>query len=57
MANGLPHRSRDLEATIANLQLGPFAPRVHAILDRRIRDDLQDLGHRVNRKKVRRLIG
>lgn len=32
-ANGLPHRSRDLEAAIANLQLGPFAPRVHAILD------------------------
>lgn len=33
-ANQLPHRSRDLEFAIANLQLGPIAPRVHAILDR-----------------------
>lgn len=33
-ANRLPHRGRDLEAAIANLQLGPFASRVHAILDR-----------------------
>jgi hypothetical protein len=30
----LPHRGQDLEAAIANLQLGPRAPRVHAILDR-----------------------
>mgnify|MGYP000343437804 CR=1 FL=1 len=33
-ANRLPHRGRDLEAAIANLQLGPLAPRVHTILDR-----------------------
>lgn len=33
-SNGLPHRKRDLEFAIANLQLGPLAPRVHAILDR-----------------------
>lgn len=32
-ANALPHRQRDLEAAIANLQLGPFATRVHEILD------------------------
>jgi hypothetical protein len=35
-ANALPHRSHDLEAAIANLQLGPFAPRVHGILDRHL---------------------
>ena len=35
-ANRLPHRSQDLEAAITNLQLGPFAPRVHAILDRHL---------------------
>jgi hypothetical protein len=33
-ADRLPHRGQDLEAAIANLQLGPLAPRVHAILDR-----------------------
>jgi hypothetical protein len=33
-SNRLPHRQRDLEFAIANLQLGPLAPRVHAILDR-----------------------
>ena len=33
-AGRLPHRSQDLEAAITNLQLGPLAPRVHAILDR-----------------------
>jgi hypothetical protein len=33
-ADALPHRRRDLEAAIANLQFGPLAPRVHEILDR-----------------------
>lgn len=33
-ANALPHRNQDLEVAIANLQLGPLAPRVHAIIDR-----------------------
>jgi hypothetical protein len=33
-ADRLPHRGRDLEAAIANLQLGPLASRVHAVLDR-----------------------
>lgn len=32
-ADSLPHRRQDLEAAVANLQLGPFAPRVHEILD------------------------
>ena len=35
-ANALPHRAHDLEAALANLQLGPLAPRVHAILDRHL---------------------
>ncbi len=33
-SNALPHRKHDLEAAIANLQLGAMAPRVHAIIDR-----------------------
>jgi hypothetical protein len=32
----LPHRGQDLEAAIANLQLGPLASRVHALLDRHL---------------------
>ncbi len=32
-ADALPHRGSDLETAIANLQLGPCAERVHAILD------------------------
>lgn len=32
-ADGRPHRSHDLQTAIANLQLGPLAPRVHEILD------------------------
>ncbi|MFA6309939.1 MAG: hypothetical protein WC681_00585 [Sterolibacterium sp.] len=35
-SNALPHRRQDVEAAIANLQLGPLAPRVHAIIDRHI---------------------
>jgi hypothetical protein len=35
-SNALPHRKHDLEAAIANLQLGSLAPRVHAIIDRYI---------------------
>jgi hypothetical protein len=35
-ANALPHHRHDLEAAIANLQLGPMASRVHAILDRHL---------------------
>ena len=32
-ADACPHRQRDLEAAVANLQLGPLAARVHEILD------------------------
>jgi hypothetical protein len=35
-ANALPHRRHDLEAAIANLQLGPMATRVQALLDRHL---------------------
>jgi len=35
-SNALPHRRHDLEAAVANLQLGSLAPRVHAIIDRYI---------------------
>lgn len=35
-SNALPHRTRDLEVAIANLQLGPLASRVHATIDRYI---------------------
>ena len=34
LSNALPHRQRDLEYAILNLQLGTFAPRVHILLDR-----------------------
>lgn len=35
-ADALPHRRHDLEAAIANLQLGPFAPRVHVLLEKHL---------------------
>ncbi len=35
-ANALPHRQNDLEAAVANLQVGPFAPRVQALIDRHL---------------------
>ncbi|MFA1685911.1 hypothetical protein ACDY99_20680 [Achromobacter dolens] len=35
-SNALPHRKHDLEAAIANLQFGPLASKVHAIIDRYI---------------------
>lgn len=35
-ADALPHRSRDLEYAIANLQLGPNASRVHEIIDQHL---------------------
>jgi conflict system STAND superfamily ATPase len=33
-ADARPHRQRDLQAAILNLQLGPLAPQVYAILDK-----------------------
>lgn len=35
-SNELPHRQHDLEVAIANLQFGPLAPRVHAIIDKHL---------------------
>ncbi|HEV2146284.1 MAG TPA: ATP-binding protein [Longimicrobiaceae bacterium] len=35
-ADKLAHRQQDLEAALRNLQLGPFAPRVHALIDRHL---------------------
>ena len=35
-ANRLPHRHQDLETAILQLQFGPYAPRVYAILDRHL---------------------
>ncbi len=35
-ANALPHRRHDLETAVANLQLGPLAPRVQALLDKHL---------------------
>ena len=35
-ANRLPHRRQDLETAIIKLQFGPYAPRVHAILDQHL---------------------
>jgi len=35
-ANALPHRGRDLEAAIANLQFGPLAGRVHALFEKHL---------------------
>lgn len=35
-AHALPHRQLDLEAAVANLQLGALAPRVHVLLDKHL---------------------
>jgi hypothetical protein len=58
-ANALPHRRQRLETAIVNLQLGPFAPRVHALLDRHLaalppRSE-QDDGDRVWRLTIHRM--
>lgn len=37
-ADQMPHRKAHLETALANLQLGPLADRVHAILDRHLAD-------------------
>src|SRR3989442_1150244 len=58
-ADALPHRQRDLEAAIANLQLGPFAPRVHALLDKHLAalppKEQQDEGDRLWRLAIHRM--
>lgn len=35
-SNRLPHRQQDLESAVLSLQLGPVAPRVHALLDQHL---------------------
>ncbi len=59
VANALPHRAQDLEAAIANLQLGPLAPRVHEILDRHRAAvpplEQQDDSHRMWRLALHRM--
>lgn len=58
-ADALAHRRRDLEAAIANLQLGPLAPRVHALLDKHLAalppKEQQDEGDRLWRLAIHRM--
>ena len=58
-SDALPHRQHDLEAAIANLQLGPFAPRVHALLDNHLAalppKDQQDEGDHLWRLAIHRM--
>ena len=58
-ADALPHRQKDLETAVANLQLGPFAPRVHALLDNHLAalppKDQQDEGDRLWRLAIHRM--
>ena len=58
-ANALPHRQYDLETAIAKLQFGPFAPRVHALLDNHLAalplKEQQDEGDRLWRLAIHRM--
>ncbi len=58
-ADALPHRQNDLEAAVANLQLGPFAPRVHALLDNHLAalppKEQQNEGDRLWRLAIHRM--
>ena len=58
-ANDLPHRGRDLEAAITDLQLGPLAPRVHAVLDEHLNalppSSEQDESDRIWRLAIHRM--
>jgi hypothetical protein len=58
-ANALPHRGHDIESAITNLQLGPLAPRVQAILDRHLAalppKEEQEEGDRVWRLAIHRM--
>ena len=58
-ADALPHRQNDLEAAVADLQLGPFAPRVHALLDNHLAalppKEQQDEGDRLWRLAIHRM--
>ena len=58
-ADALPHRHRDLEAAVVNLQFGTFAPRVHALLDTHLAalppKDQQHEGDRLWRLAIHRM--
>ena len=58
-AHTSPHRQYDLEGAVANLQLGPFAPRVHALLDNHLAalppKDQQDNDDRLWRLAIHRM--
>ena len=58
-ADARPHRKRDLECAILNLQLGPFALRVHEILDGYLADmpppEEQTEGDRIWRLALQRM--
>ena len=58
-ADALPHRQNDLEAAVADLQLGPFAPRVHDLLDNHLAalppTEQQDEGDRLWRLAIHRM--
>ena len=58
-ADALPHRQDDLEVAVANLQLGPFAPRVHTLLDNHLAalppNEQQDEGDRLWRLAIHRM--
>jgi hypothetical protein len=58
-SNELPHRRQDLESAIANLQVGPFASRVHAMLDAHLAAlparEQQNKEHRVWRLAIHRM--
>ncbi|MBN2005803.1 MAG: AAA family ATPase [Anaerolineae bacterium] len=58
-ADARPHRSHDLEVAIFELQLGPFAPRIHEILDRHRAEmppvEMQDEKDRMWRLAIHRM--
>lgn len=58
-ADARPHRRRDLEAAILSLQLGPFAPRVHEVLDQHLAEmpplEEQDEEDRIWRIAIHRM--
>ncbi|HKV97203.1 MAG TPA: AAA family ATPase [Gammaproteobacteria bacterium] len=53
-SNALPHRQKDLEDAIANLQLGPLRTRVHAILDEQL-SSFRPVAEQSEEDRVRRL--
>ena len=58
-ADALPHRQYYLETAVANLQIGPLAPRVHALLDSHLEalppKEQQDEDNRLWRLAIHRM--